>query len=363
MADETTQTTLRDTISQSFDNVVKEPEQATIPTEVKTEAQPEVKDETAEQKAQRIRDEKGRFAPGKADGKQELTPEIKPEVKPQRPSSWKKEMWPIWDKVAAGIPLTPEESKQKIDYLLQREQDYTKGVSTYKQEWNNAKPLLDAMAQFQPLLQQNNIHPAQWITNLGNAHRMLVMGSPEQKLQMFQRLAHDYQIPIQGLTQEKPPEFMQYFNPLVEQVNQLRGQLHSFTSQAEQNEQAVVSREIDRVAQEKDAQGNLVRPHFEEVTETMAGLLQSGLTDDLQTAYDYAIRHPKHKDIFDGMQQQQAQIEAARKAEEEKQRVLKAKANTVSTRSATPGAPGAPQSQGLRADIENSFNSIASGRV
>ncbi len=355
MADENTQTTLRDTIEQSFETVVKEPEQVT--TEVKAEV-PEAKIETDEQKAQRIRDEKGRFAPGKAEAKTENASEVKageviPKPRPQRPSSWKKEMWGKWDALDV----------ETAEYLHQREQEFSKGVSTYKQEWDRAKPLLDAMAQFQPLLQQHNIQPAQWISNLGNAHRMLAMGNPEQKLQMFKRLAQDYGVPLQGVTSEKPPEFMQYLNPLVEQVNQLRGQLHSFTSKAEQDDQLTIQRDIDSVALEKDAQGNLLRPHFEEVKETMAGLLQSGLTDDLKSAYEYALRHPRHKEIFDNLQQQQAKAESDRKAEEERQRVLKAKANTVSTKSATPGAPSAPQSQGLRADIEGAFNQIAGGRV
>jgi hypothetical protein len=219
------------------------------------------------------------------------------------------------------------------------------------------------MAQFQPLLQQHNIQPAQWISNLGNAHRMLAMGTPEQKLQMFRRLAQDYQIPIQGLTQDKPPEFIQYLNPLQEKINQLEGQLHSYASRAEQEQQMLINREIDNIAQEKDAQGNLVRPHFEEVRETMAGLLQSGLADDLKTAYDYALRHPRHKDIFDHLQQQQAQAEAARKAKEEQDRVIKARAQTVSTKTATPGAAVPSASKGLRADIENAVNAVAGGRV
>lgn len=358
MADDTAQTTLRDTIEQSFETHTKEPTAPEVtpqPKDEGVEVRSGMTPETEQEKAQRIRDEKGRFAPGKGEVQSELTPEVKPEVRPrpQRPSSWKKEMWDRWEKL-------DHETKE---YIHQREQEALKGVSTYKQEWDNAKPLLDAMAQFQPLLQQHNIQPAQWIANLGNAHRMLALGTPEQKLQMFQRLARDYQIPLQGLAQDKPPEFIQYLNPIQEKINQLEGQLHSYTSQAQQNEQVTINREIDRIAQEKDAQGNLLRPHFEEVRETMAGLLQSGLTDDLPTAYDYAIRHPKHKDIFDHQQQQLAQVEAARKAKEEQDRVLKAKAQTVSTKSSTPGAMVQPESKGLRADIEGAFNQIAGGRV
>jgi len=40
------------------------------------------------------------------------------------------------------------------------------------------------------LLQENNIAPQQWISNLGTAHKTLALGSPQEKLQMFAQLAN-----------------------------------------------------------------------------------------------------------------------------------------------------------------------------
>src|SRR3990167_735844 len=83
-----------------------------------------------------------------------------------RPDSWKKEREADWN------TLTPSQQA----YIKEREDQYFKGVSTYKQEWEGAKPLLDAIAPFLPTLQQHGIKPDAWITNLGRAHHALATG-------------------------------------------------------------------------------------------------------------------------------------------------------------------------------------------
>src|SRR6185295_18799036 len=70
-----------------------------------------------------------------------------------RPDSWKKERQGDWD------AMSPSQQA----YVKEREDQYFKGVSTYKQEWENAKPLLDAVAPFLPVLQQHGIRPDVWI--------------------------------------------------------------------------------------------------------------------------------------------------------------------------------------------------------
>jgi hypothetical protein len=62
----------------------------------------------------------------------------------------------------------------------------------------------------------------------------------------------------------------------------------------------------------------------------MAGLLQSGVAQDLQSAYDKAIR--LHDDIW--QQQQAEQAKAA--AEQNQQKVAQARAKAVSPRSSSP---------------------------
>lgn len=352
-----TQTTLRETLSAELDKVEAQQE---------TPQQVEQPNETPEQKAERLRDEKGRFAPGgvapksdqgsvgkdagdiQAQTKQPVNAGEQPsKPRPARPSSWKKDYWDHWEKLDPNL----------AEYLSQREQEYAKGVSTYKQEWDRAKPIIEAMAQFQPILQQHNIDPSQWISNLGNAHYKLAMGKPEEKLAMFARLAQDYQVPLQGLfTQGQDGQI--YFNQqLAQQQQQQQPDIRSVVQQMliEQSTQ----QEVERARTDKENY-----PHLEQVRNTMAGLLQSGLAEDLKSAYESAIRLPQHSDIWEALQQQQRQQDEAKRAEDQKKRVSQARANAFSPKSATPSDSGKTSGkQGLRATIESAADEVLGGRV
>lgn len=328
--------------------------------------------ETAEQREERLRDERGRFAKGdkapvaeqkaasdKASG--DLAPPQEPaKPKPSRPSTWKKDHWESFDKLASENPALAE-------YINQRESEYAKGVSTYKQEAERAREIYGALEPFMPDLQANGIAPAQWISNLGRAHQTLALGSPQQKLQMFQKLAQDYRVPLQALMPQQTADgqpmaapqqdFLQYVNPLYEQVNQLQGQLRTYQTQQEQQRQAEIQAEIERFKADK--------PHFEQVRDTMSGLLQSGLAQDLDRAYKAAVRMPQHDDIFQAMQKQQREADERKALEARQATAARARQQTVSTRSGAPTAPrntGSGKS-GLRELLEEAVESHASGRV
>ncbi len=218
----TEQTTLRGALESAFDNVdasaIETVQPATAATAEALRADPPA--ETAEER--RARDEQGRFARQEQEAK---APAIPPATAPVdevvKPTTWKKEYLPMWDKLAAGQMLTPEEAKSFLKYQNQRETEYKTGVSTYKQEAERARELHGALEPFMPLLQQHNISPSQWIGNLGKAHQTLALGSPEQKLQTFAKLATDYGVDL-GLwwvvEMGKLPRYWQRFNSLRERL-------------------------------------------------------------------------------------------------------------------------------------------------
>lgn len=312
------QTTLRDQLEAAFDNH-DQPQTQVIEQKVD-----QTTDTVQEAKQDRARDEAGRFAP-KQETKQETKPDSltstpensqqqAPVAKP-RPTSWKKDYEEHWGKLDPTLQ----------EYLIQREADYAKGVSMYKQNWTQAEPIYQAIQPFMPVLQQHNIQPQQWISSLGNAHLALVQGSPEQKLQMFAKLANDYGVPLQALTgQQYDPQF----SMLAQELGQLRNQWSEFQTQREQMEQAQIQGEISSFSKDK--------PHFEAVRETMAQLLQSGVAGDLQSAYDKAIR--LHDDIWQQQQEQARQAQSQAAAQANQQQVAKAKAAAVSPRSISPTA-------------------------
>lgn len=322
---EESQNTLREAISASFDAV-----------ETGT---PQV--ETVQATTERPRDEQGKFAKAeqpKAESAKESTPEPaqttqqqeqpkqeQAQTAPQRPSTWKKDYLPIWDKISQGIPLTAEESTKLAAYTQQRETEYKTGVSTYKAEAEKAKELQNAIAPFIPVLQQHNIQPTQWIQNLGQAHQTLALGTPEQKIQMFTKLAQDYGIPLNMIgnaAQGQPQD--QTILQLMQEIQNLNSQVGQVSGWREQQEQMQLQHEMSKM---EDAEKF---PHFQMVRGIMAQFLESGQAADLETAYAMAV------EPIEAMIQERIAQSAPQSAPTAQQVVAKAKAAAVSPKSANP---------------------------
>jgi len=348
---------LRSALEQAFDNPSTEADNyVSEPVNEEPVAEVEVQDEP-------LRNEKGQFvakeeaeAPVKAsetevDEEIEETPvEVKPAI--SRPSTWKKEYLPIWDKLTTGQQLSPQEALKLAEYSNQRESEYKKGVSTYKAEADNARELMEAVSPFMPELQKNNIHPATFINNLGRAHMVLSQGNPEQKMQMFHKLASDYGIQLNqaGQFQQQDP----YTAQLMEQLQRVNSEVSTIKSRYEQEEQARLVGEIERVRQSADF------PHFDEVRETMAQLLEQGLANDLETAYAKAVR--LQDDVW--AKEQERLLQKAQQVQGKQQQVAKAKAKAVSPRSVTPnGLVAASDKKDRRSLIEEQLGSALSNRV
>ena len=215
---------------------------------------PEPVTETVKTAEQHARDEKGRFAEGKT--KQEKPVAAKTETKPEevkklpKPDSWKKDYQADWD------ALTPRQQ----EYVKAREDQYFKGISTYQQEWNGAKPLIDAIAPYMPELQANNIKPEQWISNLGKAHYTLAKGSPQEKLQMFAQLSRDYGVPLQALFD--PNIAQQYVQQTVQQPARPAPQQDVASLVRQEMETARMQEQISSFESATDAAGNKLYPHY-----------------------------------------------------------------------------------------------------
>lgn len=314
---------------------------------------------TAEQRA---RDLQGRFAKQEETPPKVETPAVTPpvvEAAPvvNRPSTWKKEYWPLYDKLATGQALSADEAKKLADYTNQRENEFKSGVSTYKAEADAAREIQTAIAPFLPELQRYNIPPGQWIANLGRAHQTLAQGSPQEKLAMFQRLAQEYQVPLSSLAEgAQAPNADPQLQWVTQKLSTIESAWNTFQQRQENDAKQAMQEEITRFGADP------AHPHFEAVKDQMAGLLQSGMAQDLQSAYDKAVR--LNDEIW---QQQQATQQAAAKAastQQAAQAVAKAKAAAVSPKSASPSATGDQKPKGLRAQLEAGIDAaLGGGRV
>lgn len=352
MESEEAQVTLRDTLGAAFDAVEEAPR---VPVTTAPAG-----DEAAQQRAC---DEAGRFAKQEADAKAEpkAAPQASPPsgdqpaipiapaaAAPARPSSWKKDYWADFDKIATENPKLAE-------YLNQREREFATGVSTYKAEAENARQINDAIAPFLPNLQRHGVEPTQWIRALGSAHEQLALGTPQQKVQTFATLLNQYGVDpqhlFQALSGQQPniPQQPAYQPPDIERIVEAK----------------LTQKEVNNEYQRFIAEAPEKYPHFEAVKETMAGLLQAELAQDYASAYEAAVRHPRHADIWEAMQTAQREAQVAAEREKSQATVRSARSKAISTPSSTPSGAVAKVNgkQGLRDTLSEVFDTVTSSRV
>ena len=261
------------------------------------------------------------------DEETEETEETSEEPTLQRPTTWKKEYLPIWDKLTKGEQLTKEEGIKLAEYTgFQRETEFKRGVSTYKAEADRAKELENAIAPFQAEFQQQGISPAAWINNLGRAHMILSKAPYDQKVQLFHRLAQDYGIQL-NQDGNTVPQVDAYTQQLMNQLNQVNQEVSTIKGRFQQEEQVRLSNEIERVRSDVEK-----FPHFDVVREEMAQLLELGKAPDLETAYKKAVR--MNDDVW--ALEQDRLLKDAKQQAIKAQQVQKAKAAAVSPKSVTP---------------------------
>ena len=290
-----------------------------------------------------IRNEKGQFVSRKEETQETVQPteaqaqdEEQEVEEPQeyipkvaRPTTWKKEYLPLWDKLDRAEHLSEEDAHKLLNYHVQRENEFKKGVSAYKAEADNARSLTEAIAPFVPELQKNGIHPAAWINNLGRAHMILSQAPYQQKVELFNKLAQDYGIDLnsaysgENTTQYQDPQAY----ALQQQLRQLQAQVEQVGSWKQQQENQVLMSEIQRFSSDVEK-----HPHFEAVREQMAQLLERGLANDLESAYVKAVR--LNDEVW--QTEQNRLLQQATNQASQAQRVAKAKAAAVSPKSVTP---------------------------
>ena len=242
-----------------------------------------------------------------------------------RPSTWKKEYVSIWDKMEKGEQINKDDFVKFAEYANQRESEYKKGVSTYKAEADRAKSYENAIAPFADNLQRRGIQPTQYIENLVRAEQILSNAPYEQKVQVFQKLASDYGIQLNGngqVTQLDP-----YTQQLMNQLNMVNQEVSSIKGRFAQEENQRLMSEIQKYQSD-----TANYPHFDVVREEMAQLLELGKAQDLETAYKKAVR--MNDDVW--ALEQDRLLHDAKQTAVKAQQVAKAKAAAVSPKSTTP---------------------------
>jgi hypothetical protein len=289
------------------------------------------------------RDSQGRFAP-RATQVEPPETEAEPPVWRRPPASWKKDYHEVWQKADPKMQ----------EYAWQREEQMRAGVEPLLAKAQFADTMQEAIAPYLPTIQGMGLSPEKAVSALMQADYTLRTAPPQQKMQLFMQLAQSYgiQLPTGGQSPQQRPQAQ--VDPLVWQLqnelNNVRGEVMGWKQQQEMQQNQQLLSEINQFSMKAD--------HFEEARPTMIQLLQSGMAETLEEAYEKAIR--LNPDLFEQINKAQQAEVAARQAKEQNKAAKAARAAAVSVRSATPGVNTAPKGGDRRAILEEQFADLES---
>lgn len=354
-------------------------------TEVESAPEPETTETPPAGQDGRARDNLGRFAsvPPDATGEQPpgpapiddktAPPAQPPSPAPQGSSSEAPAHWSAEDK--ATFAKLPKEGQ---DFLLKRhtamEQDYQSKVqanATAVQFTQSVAPVFEHPSVKAALVDYQTggaVHPADAIRQWAAFHVRAMSRDPNERVGLLREMAQRMQLdpaavfgqgnqPVNGLSEEdmKDPAiryFVDHVGKTAQEVQALRNQLQDLNRQQSERQSQeslrVIGWGIDSFADEKDAQGKLLHPHFDTVLPQLIELYQANPQRDLRETYDAAVwMNPQLRSTL--IQQERQSVEQ-RQANE---RAAKAARGNVRGRTSPVEKPAAEgdKPKGLRATI------------
>ena len=294
----------KDMLAQQFEEAETAPVNEDEPREAPKEQEPEAKAEDSE-------------------------PTDEEPVWKRAPSSWKRDYHEAW---ATADPKLQQ-------YAWQREEEMRSGIAPMQEKAKFADQIQQAIAPYEQTIRGLGIDTPTAVKSLLEADNILRSAPPEQKRAYLAQLAQQYGIDLSGVESQYPsaPIDPTVF-ALQNELNNIRGEVVGWKQQQEAAQNQILLNEIDDFAQKAE--------HFEAVRPLMIGLLNSGVANTLDEAYNKALRLDDN--LFEQDQKgRQAQAEAAKREAADKA-AKNAKAAAVSVKSSTPGVRTATKAQDRR---------------
>ena len=274
-----------------------------------------------EQQSGRARDDLGRFkgneqtddavadADAAADSEQEVETDAGQRESIQPPSSWRAN-------VREQFAALPAEVQEEV---LRRDSDFHKGIEQYRTDADYGRNLKSVFAPYQQDFASLGVNETQAVSSLLQTERTLRLGTPEQKLAIFQSMASSYGVPVEALVSDDGDvrQTAMLNAQLTSRLNQLEQQLHGFTTAQQSQVQAQATDSITKFASDP------ANKWFSDVREDMGRLLEGGIAADLQDAYDKACN--MRPDIRAAIAAQQQREADEKRQKEAQQRVIQAK--------------------------------------
>jgi hypothetical protein len=287
------------------------------------------------------RDEQGKFAAKEPEQTmmQQAQEPVEEPVWKRPPASWKKDYHDVWQTA---------DDRMK-EYAWQREEQMKAGVQPLMEKARIADQFNEVLNPYMETIRGLGMDAPKAVKALMEADHALRYSDPQQKQQLFMRLAQQYGVNLGDMSQLPQQMVDPNISALQQELNRVRGEVMSWKEQQEQVQNQFLLSEIDSFAMKAE--------HFEEARPTMISLLQSGVATTLEDAYEKALRLDDN--LYQQVQQsRQAQVETQQKVVAN-QAAKKARAAAVSVRSAAPGATTATKAQDRRSLLAEQFDSMA----
>lgn len=194
---------------------------------------------------------------------------VAPEVV-EAPKSWSKEIAPEFTKLAKPVQ----------EYIRKREEDFTNGITQYKQAADYARAVHSVVQPYMAHLQSRGVDVPTAMRALLNADYTLSTADPDKKAALFTKLMQDYGVDPAKLG-KLPAEPDPNTKALTDRLAKTEGVLNEFqTAQIEERRKEVV-KAVDKFAADPK---NL---YFAELSDDIVKLINAGYT--LEEAYDKAV--------------------------------------------------------------------------
>ncbi len=190
-----------------------------------------------------------------------------------------------WTKAALEKWATVDPTVQAE--VLKREEDFMRGIGQYKEKADLGDRYDKVVEPFRGVLAAENIDPVQLFQSFSANHYLLTRGTPQQKLELTANLIQGYGIDFAALSEfigsadrsAPDPELVALRRELAE----IKGSLTQRATAETEATRGQIVQEIETFGKDPS------HPYFDELSEDIAKLVETGLATSLQEAYDKAV--------------------------------------------------------------------------
>jgi len=201
---------------------------------------------------------------------------------PERaPSSWTPKAREGW----ANLPI---EIRQEI---TRREENATMGARKLQEQYAPVKQFVE---NFDPIFRELGsigVDPQRHVASVMNTERVLRTAELPQKFDALLGIADQYGIPLRDIINQSVGQKVLQTPSQMQVPEEIRRELGEIRQWRDQQEQAIVNNEVSNFGQQQE--------FFNDVRYAMADLIERGVCQDLNQAYEIATwAHPEIRSVL-----------------------------------------------------------------